>query len=174
MKPLIIDNFIEQRSFQVLKYTMLGETFCWSYSDAIEHADDVDRFQFTHSFYRENIGPNSEQYGLLGGHFGFLNTVIQKMRVKEIFRIKANLLTRTSKIVPNTFHTDVGGNMGVIPYTTAIFYINTNNGYTEFEDGTKIESVENRWIAFPEDTPHRGTSCTDEKVRVVINFNYLT
>ena len=50
----------------------------------------------------------------------------------------------------------------------------TNNGYTEFENGMKVESVENRWVSFPEDIKHRGTSCTDEKVRVVINFNYLT
>ena len=103
-----------------------------------------------------------------------LDGILNKIRPKEIYRIKANLLTKTPEIVPNSFHTDVGGNMGVIPYTTSIFYLNTNNGYTEFEDGTIVESVANRWISFPEDTKHRGTSCTDEKVRVVINFNYLT
>ena len=59
----------------------------------------------------------------------------------------------------------------MIPYITSILYLNTNDGYTEFEDGTKIESIENRWVSFPEDTKHRGTSCTNERVRVVINFN---
>ena len=64
--------------------------------------------------------------------------------------------------------------MGVIPYTTAIFYVNSNNGYTEFENGAIVESEENRMVVFPAEMKHRGTSCTDKKIRVVINFNYLT
>jgi len=58
-------------------------------------------------------------------------------------------------------------------WTTAILYMNTNNGYTKFEDGTKVESVANRMITFPANMKHSGTSCTDEKTRVVINFNYF-
>jgi len=51
--------------------------------------------------------------------------------------------------------------------------MNTNNGYTKFEDGTKIESVANRMVFFSSNMKHTGTSCTDEKIRVVINFNYF-
>ena len=166
MKPLIIDNFIDQQSFQNLKNTMLGDNFCWNYNQAIDYADDKDKFQFTHSFYKES-GPSSFFYDTI-------TPVLRRIKYKELFRIKANLLTRTSKIEPNIFHTDIQGNWGVIPYITSILYLNTNDGYTEFEDGTKIESIENRWVSFPEDTKHRGTSCTNERVRVVINFNYLT
>ena len=166
MKPLIIDNFIDQQSFQNLKNLMLGDNFCWNYNQAIDYADDKDKFQFTHSFYKDS-GPSSFFYDTI-------TPVLRRIKYKELFRIKANLLTRTSKIEPNTFHTDIQGNWGVIPYITSIFYLNTNDGYTEFEDGTKIESIENRWVSFPEDTKHRGTSCTNERVRVVINFNYLT
>ena len=36
MKPLIIDNFIDQQSFQNLKNTMLGDNFCWNYNQAID------------------------------------------------------------------------------------------------------------------------------------------
>ena len=166
MKPLIIDNFIDQQSFQNLKNTMLGDNFCWNYNQAIDYADDKDKFQFTHSFYKKS-GPSSFFYDTI-------TPVLRRIKYKELFRIKANLLTRTSKIEPNTFHTDIQGNWGMIPYITSILYLNTNDGYTEFEDGTKIESIENRWVSFPEDTKHRGTSCTNERVRVVINFNYLT
>ena len=167
MKPVILDDFLDPKSFQVLKNTMLGGSFNWVYNDAIDYADDEDKFQFTHSFYKENLGPTST-------HYGVLSPILNRIRIKEIFRIKANLLTRTPKIELNSFHTDVGGNMGVIPYTTTILYMNTNNGYTEFEDGTKVESVANRIVSFPEETKHRGTSCTDEKIRMVINFNFLT
>ena len=58
-------------------------------------------------------------------------------------------------------------------WTTSIFYVNTNNGYTKFEDGTKVESVANRMLTFPANMKHIGTSCTDEQTRVVINFNYF-
>ena len=57
--------------------------------------------------------------------------------------------------------------------TTAIFYANTNNGYTKFENGLIVESVANRMVFFSADMKHTGTSCTDEKTRVVINFNYF-
>jgi len=92
----------------------------------------------------------------------------------KLWRIKANLLTRTSNIIENEFHQDAGKHEKLSKqWTTAIFYMNTNNGYTEFEDGTKVESVANRIVIFPTNTKHRGTSCTDERTRVVINFNYL-
>ena len=52
--------------------------------------------------------------------------------------------------------------------------MNTNNGYTIFEDGTKVESVANRMITFPANLKHTGTSCTDQQVRIVINFDYFS
>jgi hypothetical protein len=50
--------------------------------------------------------------------------------------------------------------------------MNTNNGYTYFEDGTKAKSVANRLIKFDNVMYHSGTTCTDENQRVVININY--
>ena len=58
-------------------------------------------------------------------------------------------------------------------WTTSVYYINTNNGYAEFENGEKVESVENRIVKFQSNLKHRGTTCTNEQTRVVINFNYL-
>ena len=57
--------------------------------------------------------------------------------------------------------------------TTAILYVNSNNGYTLFEDGTKVESVENRIVLFDSNLRHTGTTCTEEKVRIVVNFNFF-
>ena len=36
----------------------------------------------------------------------------------------------------------------------------------------KVESIENRFVTFPSHLHHTGTTCTDQKRRVVINFNY--
>ena len=167
MKPVVIDNFLDKQSFQNLQNVMFGAEFCWVYNNAIDYEDEEgDKFQFTHTFYNARIGPSSQ-------HYGKLSNILNKIKPKEIFRIKANLLTKTSEIVENSFHNDVDG-LGIMPWITSILYMNTNNGYTEFENGTTVESEENRMVVFPAEMKHRGTSCTDKKIRVVINFNYLT
>jgi hypothetical protein len=56
---------------------------------------------------------------------------------------------------------------------TAIYYLNGNNGYTEFEDGTKIETVSNRIVIFDGLKKHRGVSQTDTTFRYVINLNFI-
>ena len=56
---------------------------------------------------------------------------------------------------------------------TSIFYLNSNNGYTQFERGDKIISKENRVVVFDSNLKHCAVDCTDTKYRIVINFNYL-
>lgn len=57
-------------------------------------------------------------------------------------------------------------------YYTSIFYLNTCNGATIFEDGTEIASVANRMLTFDGELMHTGRPASDAKRRVVINFNY--
>ena len=85
------------------------------------------------------------------------------------FNIKGNLTTKNTTIKPFGHHVD-------IPFKckTAILYINNNNGITVFERGKKIESRENRMITFSSNLKHTGTTHTDEKVRIVLNINYLS
>ena len=61
-----------------------------------------------------------------------------------------------------------------VPFmTTGIYYVNGNDGYTEFETGDKVKSVANRFVKFPSDIKHRGVSQVDTKVRCVLNLNYF-
>ena len=160
MTPWPTDNFLTEDKFQRLQTIILGEEFEWYYLDNIDYIDDPYKFQFTHAFFDQELG------GVLSDHYDVFNLI------DGSYRIKANLLPRTSEIEVNRFHTDIQRDSD--QYTTSILYMNTNNGYTEFENGWKIESVANRLITFPAGLKHRGTSCTDKKIRVVINFNYLT
>ena len=171
----IEDNFLNQSEFHSIQEIMMGSAFPWFYSDGIVTAVDG-KFQFTHLFYQDSYqfcqhsGPQSENLKML-------MPVINALPILTAWRIKANLLTRTSTIVENEFHTDIGTLVKkpekLAQWTTSILYINTNNGYTKFEDGTKVESVANRLLTFPANMKHAGTSCTNERVRVVINFNYF-
>ena len=162
----IEDNFLDQEKFDELQNFIMGNEFPWHYNDAIDFQDDG-KFQFVHVFMNNP--------GFTNSTISQVSPIIEKICPFAIKIIKANLLTKTSNIVKNIFHSDLhhGPAKKVKQWTTSIFYVNTNNGYTIFEDGTKVESIENRFITFPANVKHTGTSCTDEKTRVVINFNYF-
>ena len=161
MRVKVIDNFLSEYQWKNIKSEVMSTNpqFPWYYNDDICYENDG-LFQFTHTFY--NAHDQSKSY-----FYPLLDACQEKLGVKKIIRIKANLNTRT------VFHRKTGWHTDFPDITTAVYYINTNNGYTEFNDGTKIESVENRMIKFSSDTFHRGVTCTDEQTRVLINFNYI-
>ena len=176
----IIDDFLDQKDFDVVQAFMMDSDLDWVYNDGIDYGivdsdgvlsfpekGDKDKFMFFHMFYYF-FAPCST-------HFERLTPIFQIINPVSLYRIKANLLTRTPNIIENGFHTDILGmsEKKLKQWTTSIFYVNTNNGYTKFEDGTKVESVANRMVTFPANMKHTGASCTDEKTRVVINFNYF-
>ena len=163
----IEDNFLEQTAFDELQTHIMSSDFAWYYNDEIDYKGQKDKFQFTHLFYSENVPKSS--------FCEKLNPILEKIELISLWRIKANLLTRTPEIVENEFHVDWDSlpEEKLKQSSTSIFYVNTNNGYTEFEDGTKVESVANRLVTFPSSMKHCGSTCTDEDLRAVINFNYF-
>lgn len=161
----IIDNFLPRDEFQHIQQVMLGSDISWYYNSAVDMLDQYSRdnpydFQFTHTFYKNNRPTSS--------FIDLIDPILKKLKPSALVRIKANLQPRTEKIILNRYHLDHDYFNGKI----AIFYINTNNGYTIFNDGTKIDSVENRIIIFDGDMLHTGTTCTDQKTRCVINFMF--
>jgi len=167
MKPEFIENFLGKKEFNELQTIIMSDDFDWHYNDTIDYKGQKNKFQFIHMFY--DCFRSTSLYG------EYINPIIEIIDPVTLWRIKANLLTRTPNIVENEFHDDMGENISkerLKQWTTAIFYVNTNNGYTKFEDGTKVESVANRIVFFSSNMKHTGTSCTDEKRRIIINFNY--
>ena len=163
----IHDDVLESSDFKHLEDIFCGgrSTFPWHYTQVVDPSDDgsceeVYNFQLAHVFYMEE---RPYQW------FDLVIPILKKLEVRSLIRIKANLLVRNSKIIQHGFHTDNTFNEA----TTAIYYVNSNNGYTEFEDGTKVESVANRLVTFPSSVKHSGTTCTNSPTRIVINFNYF-
>ena len=85
-----------------------------------------------------------------------------------------NLNTRTFFHRKTGFHNDQRHPREGHPLhqKTAVFYINTNNGWTYIKNGGKVKSVANRIVIFDSNLEHTGVTCTDEKRRVIVNFNY--
>jgi len=166
----IEDNFLRQKELESIQEVLLGNSFSWFFNYKLNETFKLKEypFQLSHTFY-ENGAPSSQVVQPLV-------PILEILRSLSIYRIRANLLTKTSNHIENPFHVDMPGlsEEKQKQWTTSIFYVNTNDGYTLFEDGTKVESVANRMLTFPTNMKHTGTSCTNSQTRIVINFNYYT
>ena len=128
-------------------------------SNLEENLKTTSSYYFTHLFYSGlYVDPNSHIF----------IDILNQLEVKSLIRIKANLYPSTDNIEYQSEHIDYD-----YPHKGAIFYLNTNDGFTTLEDGTKIESVENRILLFDPSKPHNSTTCTDNKCRVNVNFNFF-
>ena len=166
----IIDNFLPEDEARAISDHMIGPEaqFPWFYNHAVvnyheREEDDIHNHQFTHIFYN-NWSPTSS--------FNLILPIAMKLNPIGWQRIKANLNPVTSKKVQYAYHTDFQAE-NVPCAKTAIYYLNTNNGVTIFKDGTQVESVFNRMVIFDQRIPHTGTTCTDQKVKSLINFNFI-
>jgi hypothetical protein len=162
-KHTVIDNFLSDDEFIKVRDVMMGDWVPWYLNIGKVFTDD-DGYQLTHTFYNENCVKSE--------WLNHLKPIVVKLEAVSLLRIKANLTPKESEHRLTEFHCDVGHKQRE-GWCTSIFYINTNDGYTALKDGTKIESVANRLLTFPSATMHAGSACTNENVRVLINFNYI-
>ncbi len=169
--PEIYDDFLSKEQWEPIRDLICGDNFPWYWTEHVlnedredEHpilCDPMNNFQFFHEMYHHNLSTSNQLFNL--------SPILDGLNLRSLVRVKANLNVRTEEIVRHGFHTDFDYD----GCTTSIFYCNTNDGYTEFEDGTKVESVENRLITFPTQMMHSGTTCTNSKSRIIININYF-
>jgi hypothetical protein len=160
----IIDNFLEIDDFNRIKDILMGQYFPWYFNDFVLDEEDkkIKQYQLVHNFYNN--------YTQTSNYLEVLEPIISKIKPLELLRIKANLNPIAENQIEHGYHVDYENSLS--NQKTAVFYINTNNGYTLFEDGTKVESVENRFVSFKTSINHTGSTCTNENRRVLINFNY--
>ena len=155
---IIKDNFLPQEQFEEIKNLLLSSNFPWSFSDPhTAYKDGMNQF-FHVFFYQETI---RSQF------FPILNPILSQFNIQSLLRVKANLNPKTKQLETARFHTDTN-----IDCNTMIYYVNSNDGCTFFENGESIQSIENRLVIFPSHFRHAGTSCTDKNARCLINFNF--
>ena len=170
----IIDNWLPEEVFYKLFTDMKHAEFPWYLGRVVgEYGDEQDysygaaekgNMQLSHVFYRHH---QMKQYSPI------IMPTLFHLQPCATIRIKANLSLATDRIEVGGMHIDVEDGLDREYLKTSILYMNTNNGYTTFEDGTKVESVQNRFVTFPNSMKHAGTTCTDSPFRMVINFNYV-
>ena len=168
----IIDDFMPAKVFE--EFQSIIREIPWQTSIVLDdelQCDPIYNFMLTHKFY-DKYKPQSELF------FKYIDPLLTHIKVRSLIRVRANLTMRTEKIIKHGFHIDYQAIVdGEFQETnncfSSILYLNTNDGYTEFENGTRVESIENRLVTFPISYKHTGTTCTDKPFRSVINFNYF-
>ena len=162
MQYEVIDNYLPQEEFEVIKNIIMNnQDFPWFYRPTVAFGDvEEQAMYFIHMFYLD--------FSVKSGYTNALLGLINKIGAKALIRVKANMYTNLGNLTKNLPHVDYD-----FKHKGAIYYLNTNNGPTVLEDGTKIEAVENRILFFDPSKEHYSTHCTDQKVRVNININYF-
>ena len=157
----IIKEVLDKKISLNIKNVLTSNEFPWFIHKGIVYEKE-NNYQFAHIFYYKHQ-INSTFFENL------INPILKILNPISIIKIKANLLPRDKKIIEHGMHVDFKNKNS----KTAIYYVNTNNGYTKFENNKKITSEENKLIIFNSNIKHTGTTCTDSDYRIVINFNYF-
>jgi len=177
MSIRVVDNFLKPEIFKYIQKEVLSDRFNWIWCDDVvgygnEDINPLDNHQFEHVVL--TVQPSSPKDGqvyemYVNPSMELIRPILDNIPIRSLFRVKFNLTPRTSDIVEHGFHVDSSYPDSI----TAVMYFNTCDGYTKFEDGTKVESVENRIVFFNSQMKHTGSTCTDDQRRVVLNLNYF-
>ena len=159
----VIDNFLDRDTFERIKYCILySECIDWKLCNNISGLPNMENNMdcyFWHNFFHDHT--------ILSPYFNDLvRSFILPLKIRSFIRVKANLYPRTDILVEHPPHVDYP-----FSHKGAIFYLNTNDGFTMIGD-TKVESIENRLLKFDPFMPHNSTNCTNTAYRANINFNY--
>ena len=178
---LELKNYLDEKDFKNIQQNLMSKSFPWYYSERQtdmslvkeakllkgpkkeEYTDDKDSF-FCHPIYVNGVPQTS--------CFELITPLIRKINPISVVSIKANLTINKDRVYKSGWHTDYHGN-SYLNHKTAIFYINSNNGYTELKNNVIINSEQNKLVVFKANTLHRACSQTDVDTRIVININFF-
>ena len=167
-----INNFLPQDNFEQLKKILFSNEFPYYLQSGVAYnsPDKNLGVLLTHSMIHDNGDIRSSELT----NKLILYPIFDKLKEfdKDFFKViraKINLYPNQLNQIKNDFHIDAN-----FTHKVLLFSVNTNNGYTDFED-TNIDpfpSVENSAIIFDGKLKHRSVIQTDTHVRINININY--
>ena len=159
------NNFLDKDFFQKLQIliTSTKYDFAWYQIKTMVVNTTNNLGYFTHSFYNNNT-INSNYYS------EYITPILNKLNAKAVIEVRSNLFPSVF-FKKSDFHIDNNFNC-----KTAILYLNTCDGGTEFKINDKIEfikSEENKIVIFNSNIEHRAVTSKNADFRYIINFNYF-
>jgi len=157
---IVKDNIIKKEDADYIESIFSGFYFPYFINQIVPPENTKD-YQMTHIFYDNNK--------VTSDFFNILKPILDYIKPKALVRIKANLNHQQDNINIHGFHKD----FDYKNLKTAVYYVNTNNGFTIFKNNKKkVISKKNKILIFDSIEEHSGTNCTDKPFRITINFNY--
>ena len=157
----IEDNYLDEDAFKFIEQQLMGTQFPWFYqAGVVGDGEDGLWTYLTHQFFAEHRTQSN--------YMQILQPLLDKLNPKALIRAKANCYQRSEKLHQHNFHID-----GDYDHNLAILSINTCDGFTVLDDGTKIESKRNRLLIINGSKKHASTTCTNTQNRVNIGVNYF-
>lgn len=160
----VVDNFLPPSLLNDIQSLTMGDRINWAYRPGATSVDTPDEFYFSHTAFMKDPLSVSPLFNDIKPILYFMDDRL-KFYLDELIRINCTLCTNRGKVMPQAMHVDFD-----IPHYTGIFYCNTTNGPTLFED-TKVDSVANRFVLFDGKKRHAATIQDDCHARVNIVFN---
>ena len=139
-----------------------------SYDDESSEFYSLNDYQLVHVFFNGQVSQKSGLPATQSSQIESMSCILKRLPMYALLRLKLNLNPRTETHWISGFHTD-----SRLDNLTSIFYFNTCNGSTVFEEGGEVDSVENRLITFPANLRHASKTTTNVKARYVLNINYF-
>jgi hypothetical protein len=178
----VVDNFLPSDVWHSLyrkllmsdkgnPHTMVDDGIKWNYNPTISVNGDGSS---STGYFLHNLLFDINKSEMFDTIAKPVESALNLDHYKTLHRAKVNLYPRTRKVEPHGFHVDLIDDKGdTLDHVNCVYYVNSNDGYTEFEDGSRVASVENRIVIFDGHIKHRSTSCTNEPCRISINMNML-
>lgn len=156
----IIENYLPKPLFETIKVLTMESDFPYLYQSKTADDKDTSNFFFGHKLFWD-------RQPLSNYLIPIVYPLMAKIEHTELLRAKVNCYTRYNEQIISGFHIDQDEQHKVLLYS-----VNTNNGYTLFENGDKVPSVANQAVIFDGHLKHSSVNQTDENIRVNININY--
>lgn len=169
----IIDDFLEKEDLDYIINSFFpkdpnnANNFAWHYHKGIVRDPELGPTGYEEHDWMYNRAMYSLDDGLnIDKHYPIVKSLINKLNIKKLFVVRANLLVPTKEHIYHEFHTDTD-----VPHKVALFYVTDCNGWTVLKDTAKVECIKNRILIFDGSIEHRSVSSTDD-IRCVININF--
>ena len=160
-------NFLPKRNFKEIQEFLMSINIPYYRNEWVGTPGDVSLSSlFTHLLVYNGDYTTGEDIQHLVMH-PIINRLTKIHRVIKVVRAKINVYPYQNEHMKSTYHIDQ-----LTKHKVLLLPINTNNGYTEFENGKIFNAVENNAIIFDGHERHRSVSQTDHSAKINININY--
>jgi len=160
----VTDNFLQKEYYEHLYNIITDTQFPWMYQNRVaNHSENpeanLNHYYFVHSLFHD--------YKIESRFYEEFIHLFKVLDVQFLHRARVLMFVNQGEQHIHDTHID-----HKVHCKTALIYMNSNDGFTQFEDGERVESIKNRLLIFDGSVPHSSSTATDTKERMLLSVTY--